>query len=181
MCDAARYAANPRPSQAMPAEVIAERIAERRGDSKICSRCGESKSLDSFSLSRQGKYGPVYRSDCKACCSTRARQWFTDNAERAKDNRRRWNLLNVYDLTPQQYTDMLREQGGVCAICGGAETNAIRKSHTAAVRMSVDHCHDSGKVRGLLCNRCNRAIGLFGDDPVVLRRAIAYLMRAKRT
>jgi hypothetical protein len=150
---------------------------------KLCRRCDTVKPITGFSLSRKATatQKAVLRSDCKECCSARARKWFADNPERANDNRRRWNLRDAYDLTPQQYIDILRAQGGVCAICGKSESGIVRRGHASAVRMSVDHCHDSGRVRGLLCNRCNRAVGLFGDDPIVLRRAISYLLKAKRT
>lgn len=61
---------------------------------------------------------------------------------------------------------MLREQGGTCAICHGTETVG---------RLAVDHCHSTGRVRGLLCTNCNQAIGKLKDDSQLLRNAINYL------
>lgn len=64
---------------------------------------------------------------------------------------------------------MAAAQGGVCAICGnGAEDTQHGLLH-------VDHCHDKGHVRGLLCSPCNLALGLFRDNPALLRRAAEYL------
>lgn len=75
-------------------------------------------------------------------------------------------------ITMQRYRELLTEQGGVCALCGEA-----RKGWTLGADLHIDHCHDSGRVRGLLCGDCNTAIGRFGDDPVKLRRAADYLER----
>jgi|SRR3972149_5086974 len=99
----------------------------------------------------------------------RARQWHIDHPERTrihKSNYKKRHLWDAYGLTPQNYADLLQSQGGVCAVCGNDDPR---------FRLSVDHDHATGRVRGLLCNTCNRAMGLFGDDSVRLRRAIAYL------
>ena len=84
---------------------------------------------------------------------------------------RHYKLQYMYGITETDYQKMLEEQNGVCAICGINAT--IRKG--AHIRLSVDHCHDTGKVRGLLCNRCNHAIGVFKDDPTLLKKAMEYL------
>jgi Recombination endonuclease VII len=97
-------------------------------------------------------------------------EWYRANPERSIENKRRHNLKSLYGLSVDQYNDLLRAQHGACAICGNGQSG----------RLHVDHCHDSGSVRGLLCNRCNRAIGLLGDDPAILRRAISYLLRSSR-
>lgn len=78
-----------------------------------------------------------------------------------------------YGLARGQYQRLFESQGGVCAICRRAET-FDRKGYRRA-RLSVDHDHATGLVRGLLCMDCNRAIGLFRDDIDVLEGAIAYL------
>lgn len=70
---------------------------------------------------------------------------------------------------------MLRNQGGVCAICG--EIERVVKQDGLPRQISVDHCHKTGHFRGLLCGNCNRAIGLFGDDIDVLASAISYLQQ----
>jgi hypothetical protein len=81
-------------------------------------------------------------------------------------------MLRLYGI---DYTAVLAEQGGVCAICKKPETN--RSNGPNPKRLSVDHCHETGKARGLLCNNCNRAIGLLGDAPDLLRAAAEYLER----
>jgi len=76
-------------------------------------------------------------------------------------------VLKRYGLTPPDYAAMLKQQSGRCAICEEPER--------ANRRLSVDHCHANGQVRGLLCRDCNVGIGALGDDPDVLRRAAEYL------
>ena len=77
----------------------------------------------------------------------------------------------LYGLSEEQYRRLLAAQKGVCAIC---------KRPPQRRALCVDHCRVTKRVRGLLCNNCNTGLGLFGDDPVRLRAAAAYLVRARR-
>ena len=77
-----------------------------------------------------------------------------------------------YGITPEQYEAMVEAVGGLCAICGQPE-RATRRGEIRG--LNVDHDHDTGAVRGLLCSNCNTAIGLLRDDPVRLQAAIVYL------
>lgn len=72
-----------------------------------------------------------------------------------------------YGMTLHRYKTMRRDQKGVCAICGKRTATALR----------IDHDHDSGRVRGLLCVQCNTGLGQFKDDETLLRKAIKYLQR----
>lgn len=172
-CDASRHAA-----QYIPRPRGPRREPLPLDTPKACRKCGVTKTLADFSLSRKATEtaNAVYRSDCKECCSTRARQWFAENSDRANENRRRWNLQNTYGLSVAEYNALLRKQGGVCAVCGKDEPNAHGRTGKQ-FRLAVDHCHETGAVRGLLCQKCNRAIGLLGDDPALMRKAISYLLR----
>lgn len=85
-----------------------------------------------------------------------------------------------YGITSERVAEMLKEQDGKCAICGNVE----HWRHPLSGRgqpLSVDHNHETGDVRGLLCNSCNRGLGLFGDSPERLRAAAAYLERHRST
>jgi hypothetical protein len=95
----------------------------------------------------------------------KARNSTPEKKERAREN----HYQLKYGISPAEYDRMLAEQGGGCKICGSAESK--RKGQ----RLMVDHCHSTGKVRGLLCNPCNAAIGLLGDNISHLQSAIEYL------
>lgn len=100
------------------------------------------------------------------------RSWYSRNKEHVKSSQRKYQLQK-YSLTEQAYSEMLEAQQGACAICGTTEPTGKWKV------FAVDHCHDTGEVRGLLCNECNRGMGLLGDDPDRLRQAADYLVKHK--
>jgi hypothetical protein len=112
------------------------------------------------------------------------RQWRKANPDKVRANKLKWRQANpekirlhdrnkklkrVYGIDIQTYAQMLESQGGVCAICGKGETRSTSKN------LQVDHCHNSSRVRGLLCFKCNTALGSFEDNPQLLVSAIAYL------
>jgi hypothetical protein len=84
-------------------------------------------------------------------------------------------LKKSYGISLERFKEMSESQNGVCAICGKSEKRKIRGKITA---LSIDHCHESGKIRGLLCSDCNRGIGILGDSPERLRAAADYIERA---
>ncbi len=88
-----------------------------------------------------------------------------------------WSLQYKYGLTPADYQDMLVAQGGGCAICGIAQSQIWKENWNHP--LEVDHCHDTGKVRGLLCSSCNVSLGRFKHDPDLLRRAAEYVERGR--
>lgn len=96
------------------------------------------------------------------------------------DKRRRINLaqnLRTYGLTVEQFEAMRATQGNRCAICGQPpDPNGVR----AASRLHVDHDHNTGAVRDLLCNRCNQGVGYFNDDPGLFAAAAAYIRKHRR-
>jgi hypothetical protein len=90
---------------------------------------------------------------------------------------KRSDLKKRFGISLEKYNEMKKSQGHVCAICGLPETAIDHR--TKKVRdLAVDHNHDTGEIRGLLCTRCNTAIGLLQDDVVLLANATAYLASA---
>lgn len=103
------------------------------------------------------------------------RKWFRENASRMRAANRDLRLRYRYNLTAEEYAHLLAQQSGRCAICGVAFSRG-----TSQERFSVDHDHSTGVIRGLLCRRCNRGLGFFGDEREVLLRAADYLHRRGR-
>ena len=85
--------------------------------------------------------------------------------------RRKHRLRCIYGISLEEYDAMLDRQGGVCAIC--------KKKPDEGKALFVDHCHITGRVRGLLCGKCNSVLAFGNDDPDILRAAIAYLRAAR--
>jgi len=102
------------------------------------------------------------------------REWHKKSRAINPDYYLNQGLLKNYGITIEQYRETLAKQDGVCAICKQPETTEIRGK---VIAMPVDHCHTSGKARGLLCTQCNRALGLFKDNQRVLEAAINYLKK----
>lgn len=81
-----------------------------------------------------------------------------------------YNIKRKYGISISEYEELLVKQNGVCAICKGTKTSSNKNG-----RFCVDHDHETGKIRGLLCSNCNTALGLMKDDITRLARAIEYL------
>lgn len=128
---------------------------------KICKGCNENKTLDSFSLHAGFKDGR--NSKCKACKSAVHREAYAQGRYKATPWTYKKHLKEKYGLTMDQYDGMYKTCNGLCQICGSDG------------KLNVDHCHETGKVRGLLCTRCNTGLGKFGDSIENLLTAIKYL------
>jgi len=126
-----------------------------------CSRCGEVKSQEDFPRHRSSPQGRGYH--CKPCHARVTRA----NINKNHGSARAFHLKRRYKVDTVQVEWLILQQGGVCAIC------RTRKA------LHVDHDHATGRVRGILCFNCNREIGKFGDDPALLRSAIAYIEKAR--
>lgn len=124
-----------------------------------CNVCGERKPLSEFYWN---DFYKRHEYDCKECRSERSRKYYREN----KDRVRRRDLYRRHGITHEEYVKMWEYQHGCCAICG------VDFKEEKSV---IDHDHETGEVRGLLCNGCNRGIGFFMDNPQSLERAIEYL------
>ena len=94
--------------------------------------------------------------------------------QRNPGQRRRYSFKRRYGIDEKRYTEMLNEQDHHCALCG-KEESAVKKHDGKVRRFAIDHDHATGKVRALLCTRCNVGLGAFGDDLDLLRKAIVYV------
>lgn len=136
---------------------------------KACNRCGRNKALDQF-VRRSGTPSG-YTGRCKDCNNelsrtkyrTAHKAWRRRNPDKTKAVKLKYR----FGLSLEEYRRMLAAQKGLCKICGG---------HCRLGRsLAVDHCHTTGKIRGLLCTDCNIGISRLQDRPDLLRAAAAYL------
>ena len=105
------------------------------------------------------------------CCLATA-NWRVRNPNYERDLK----LKIRYGITPEQYVELFSNQNGRCDICGQPET-AQNPTTKKVQKLAVDHCHLTGKVRGLLCQDCNRGIAKFHENIDSLKKAIAYLTK----
>ena len=136
---------------------------------KTCNKCLETK--DSFEFyDRETSSGSPYKSSvCKECQKIKAKRH--RETDHGKKTRKIWDLKK-YGLTLEQYDSMLKSQNYACKICKEGSTKHPKYKDGS---FSVDHCHQTGKVRGLLCTRCNLVLGKVADSIWILKSAIDYL------
>lgn len=92
------------------------------------------------------------------------KEWYKKN----KHYVRKHHLKNSYNVTIEEYNTLFEKQNGCCAICGKHQSEFI-------LPLFVEHCHKTGKVRGLMCNKCNVGIGCFEDNPIIINNALKYI------
>lgn len=132
---------------------------------KKCTRCSKELPLTEFYKQSSKKSG--YKSHCKPCILEQRKEYYsTPEGYKAKIEKA-WRDKGM-EFTVEEYDKLLEEQDNGCAICGKVE-------NSNGTRLCVDHCHSTGKIRGLLCNHCNTALGKFRDDIELLNKAIDYL------
>lgn len=172
---------------------------------KQCIYCKQVKPVSAFHshnyTTKTGKNSRRLMSGCKACKGRYTKVWRAENKEHIqkvnwdwyehnkgqvvernkaynefhKERQRAWarkhQFRTRYDLTLEQYDNMVAQQAGKCLVCGVVPKLTKRTSKG----LHVDHCHKSGKVRGLLCHQCNCAIGLLKEDTNRIRRLLEYI------
>jgi len=121
-----------------------------------------------------------YQREDKDLKREQARAWRAENPERirayARNEDRRWaRLLRSHGITRAEYEELYRKQKGQCPICERALPTGIVRKGEVGLRPHVDHCHVTGKVRGILCGPCNQALGLLDEDRARFARAARYL------
>ena len=140
-------------------------------EQKICRDCKQAKDKKEFSADRTSKDGLCYY--CKPCKRIRRIGYalYTVEIRRQKEFVR--GLKRSYGITPEEYNQMFLKQEGKCTIC-------YRHQSVLRRRLAVDHCHESKKIRGLLCDNCNPMLGYAKDNITILESAIEYLNKFKK-
>lgn len=138
---------------------------------KKCPKCSITKAYSEFYTEKSGKNKGKATSWCKECCSEKSKTYYHNNKEKQKEAHKKWVESNrdklkyhrakyAYGLTEDEYDALAM----VCVICGATD------------RLCIDHSHQSGRVRGRLCASCNKGLGCFKDNPVLLLRASDYIL-----
>lgn len=150
---------------------------------KRCIHCNQVKPIDQFLPRENGRR----RGECDECRKAYLREynWHPERRAAISANRKayvaqhpereRAKRFTRYGMTPEQYDELYDSQQGRCAICGVGRDRAGGGDLGGGNVLCIDHDHDTGAIRGLLCTGCNRGIGLLGDSPDRLRAAIYYL------
>lgn len=152
---------------------------------KTCTKCGESRPVDQFvrdATRTDGRYP-----SCKICrrqwhdqkmrhdaayrqgLQDRKKAWVEENIERHALYKRAWHLQDKYDLSLEAYDALLVQQDGKCAICSKPHSGCGDRP------LYVDHCHRTGRVRGLICLSCNTLLGVCEDSQALIEAAMRYL------
>ena len=145
---------------------------------KKCSKCKEIKEIEEYNNSGNG----YRRAECKDCQAKYRKEnnekrleylkkWAKENPEKRRAQKYRYR----YKIDIDQYNTMLKKQGGSCKICKSKDTKRKNTEFFA-----VDHCHDTGKIRGLLCYNCNSGLGKFNDNPELIKKALDYLLSSSK-
>jgi hypothetical protein len=150
---------------------------------KLCTKCNKKQDISSFTNDKYKKDGK--RTQCRNCDREYEKNNIENKRKYRKDNNKsrveymkkfrsenkemvqNSRLKKIYGISYQDYSLMLESQKYVCAIC--------EKVCQTGRSLAVDHCHTTGKIRGLLCSKCNVSIGLLNDDYKLLEKAYKYL------
>lgn len=169
---------------------------------KLCRKCQIKKPIKEFFKHINGKFGVSGR--CKQCIKLYQEQnkehrkiyskqygkyYWLKNKKKIQERTQKWlkdnpdkhfgyQLKYHYGITLQTYLKLSQKQNNVCAICNKKEVKT--RNGKKLFQLAVDHCHKTGKIRGLLCHACNNGLGRFQDNIQFLRSAIKYLQTHRR-
>ena len=145
---------------------------------KKCSKCKIIKPVSEFFVLNRAADKLNYQ--CKDCCGETRRRFLDENPGVYKSynsnkpkSRKEFKLKYIHGISTDEYNIMFEEQKGRCAICDRPQSEFKRS-------LAVDHNHETGMIRGLLCNKCNLVLGVLEDNINFLNRAKAYLLANKQ-
>lgn len=151
---------------------------------QTCYNCKSIKNISFFRKDKRIQNG--YSNQCKDCANKyrynysktdksikQRREYFQKNKEKLKNKKdplkeKLWMLKHRYNLTKEQYINLLETQNFSCAICFTEENKLPKK-------LFIDHCHKTGKIRGLLCHNCNSSLGLLKENIVIINSLLNYI------
>ena len=172
---------------------------EFRITEKLCKKCGGTKPLSEFGVSRyktmSGNSGVRITTHCRECQRARkrayhkenrtkfvakAKAWAEANPERYREQHRgiqHRKRLRRFGITQAEYDALLSAQAGLCAVCGQLPPVHHCRRFAGADSLSIDHSHKTGKVRGLLCRKCNLALGNISESEKIALGLLEYIRK----
>jgi hypothetical protein len=156
-----------------------------------CVECGNLLTANNWQPSKKERNSKR----CSSCCNARSAKWKESNPEKVKEYKNKWSIKNkdkikiyktkvttenkrkhsiktYYGVSWEEYLNIYQKSDGKCSIC--ATPLSVHKEQNKETAC-VDHCHTTGKIRGILCRTCNRGIGYLRDSPELLKIAAGYL------
>jgi hypothetical protein len=172
-------------------------IKVKNGKTWMNSRCAECMTI--IGRKYAGRYVQKRKDYYLKCMAenpekerARGKAWRDKNRERLNAQGLKWiranplkrldhQLKSIHGITLDEYNKKKEEQKDLCASCGKPEVAKIWKNQKLGIkRLSVDHCHTTGKIRDLLCQQCNMALGALREDPIIIRKLADYIERHKK-
>lgn len=146
---------------------IAEQIYSEhiKNSLPVCHCCNETKTTREMSKSNSVL--------CKKCVTKKTKEWGLKNPNEWDRYRRKSFLKRKYNITIEEYNKIIEKQNNVCAICFG------NLNDSRGFRPHIDHDHETGKIRGVLCGNCNKGLGMFKDNKEIILNAYNYLLKSK--
>lgn len=132
---------------------------------KECKKCGGEFPATTQYFTKSDGY---LCSPCNSCRNADRRRRVSENPEKYRKSYRKQSVKRTYGLSNEEFERLVENCKNCCMICGRHSSEQEKELH-------VDHCHKTGKVRGLLCSRCNTGIGMLGDNADSVKRALEYL------
>ena len=154
-------------------------ISENPMDSKLCKKCNTVKSVTEFHKSKRHMNG--IKNECAKCTNEYLRKHYIKNKSRYNQRSQEAHYLRKYNLKYSEYLDLCEKVNYQCEICfkSGEPAKSGRGKKSINNVLVVDHDHNTGQVRGILCQDCNRGLGLFKDNAKVLIKASEYVLKDK--
>jgi len=161
-----------------PLKYVVGHSRKHRGGPKVpigkkwCFNCKKVKNVEDFFRHKHAAGG--LQGVCKVCSLARRRKWNKSNIDKVQSYNIKGRLKRDFGLEIEVYNALVEKQGNLCAVCNKPE-EVRQNGHIKS--LAVDHNHTTGKIRGLLCNNCNRTLGLLGDSQDILKKMIDYLAK----
>jgi hypothetical protein len=133
-------------------------------------RRGEAERLKSLDPAAYAEYRRRRNASTRKCAASRKARGLPGYGNSV--DQRKWHLQKTYGLSLELFQQMFENQEGLCGVCGCLMNNAKLVSNS---KCCVDHCHNTGVVRGLVCHACNKGMGALKDDPWILQGAVNFL------